>query len=40
VEFARANDILICHDAPYAEIAYDGYRAPSILEVKAQRRGY
>jgi LL-diaminopimelate aminotransferase len=33
VEFARANDILICHDAPYAEIAYDGYRAPSILEV-------
>jgi LL-diaminopimelate aminotransferase len=33
VAFARENDILICHDAPYAEIAYDGYRAPSILSV-------
>jgi len=32
VEFARTHDILICHDAPYAEIAYDGYRAPSILQ--------
>ncbi len=32
VEFARSNDILLCHDAPYAEIAYDGYKAPSILE--------
>jgi LL-diaminopimelate aminotransferase len=37
VEFARSNDILICHDAPYAEIAYDGYRAPSILEVEGAR---
>ncbi|HEX8237787.1 MAG TPA: LL-diaminopimelate aminotransferase [Abditibacteriaceae bacterium] len=37
VEFARANDILICHDAPYAEIAYDGYRAPSILEVEGAK---
>jgi LL-diaminopimelate aminotransferase len=37
VEFARANDILICHDAPYAEIAYDGYRAPSLLEVEGAK---
>lgn len=37
VEFARTNDILICHDAPYAEIAYDGYRAPSILEVEGAK---
>ncbi len=32
VEFARKHDILICHDAPYSEIAYDGYQAPSILQ--------
>ena len=32
VEFARKYDILVCHDAPYSEIAYDGYRAPSILQ--------
>ena len=37
VEFARRHDILICHDAPYAEIAYDGYRAPSILQVEGAK---
>lgn len=37
VEFARRHEILICHDAPYAEIAYDGYQAPSILEVEGAR---
>jgi LL-diaminopimelate aminotransferase len=36
-EFARRHDILICHDAPYAEIAYDGYRAPSILEAEGAK---
>jgi len=33
VAFARKNDILICHDAPYCEVTYDGYTAPSILQV-------
>ncbi|MBV9864165.1 MAG: LL-diaminopimelate aminotransferase [Abitibacteriaceae bacterium] len=37
VEFARQHDILICHDAPYAEIAYDGYRASSILQVEGAK---
>src|SRR4028119_401980 len=37
VEFARRHDILICHDAPYAEISYDGYRAPSILQVEGAK---
>ncbi len=32
VEFARKYDVLICHDAPYTEITYDGYVAPSFLE--------
>ncbi|MDY6913461.1 MAG: aminotransferase class I/II-fold pyridoxal phosphate-dependent enzyme [Planctomycetota bacterium] len=32
VEFGRANDILIAHDAAYTENTYDGYRAPSILQ--------
>ncbi|MGK2879186.1 MAG: LL-diaminopimelate aminotransferase [Solirubrobacterales bacterium] len=32
VEFARANDILVVHDASYTETAYDGYRPPSFLE--------
>ena len=32
VDFARDNEIIVCHDAPYSEIAFDGYRAPSFLE--------
>lgn len=32
VEFAKRHKIIICHDAAYSEIAFDGYRPPSILE--------
>ena len=32
VQFAREHDIIICHDAAYSEMTYDGYRAPSFLE--------
>jgi LL-diaminopimelate aminotransferase len=32
VAFARRHDLLICHDAAYSEITFDGYVAPSILE--------
>jgi len=31
VDFARAYDILVVHDNAYAEISFDGYRAPSFL---------
>lgn len=31
--FAREYEILVCHDAAYSEIAFDGYRPPSFLEV-------
>lgn len=33
VQFAKQYDILICHDSAYSEITFDGYQAPSILEV-------
>jgi LL-diaminopimelate aminotransferase len=33
VAFCREHDILLAHDAAYSEITYDGYRAPSVLEV-------
>jgi len=33
VAFARQYDLLICHDNSYAEVTYDGYRAPSLLQV-------
>jgi LL-diaminopimelate aminotransferase len=33
VEFAKNNGIILCYDNAYSEITYDGYRAPSILEI-------
>jgi LL-diaminopimelate aminotransferase len=33
VTFARRFDILICHDNPYCDVTFEGYKAPSLLEV-------
>ena len=33
IEFGIKHDIAILHDAAYSEITYDGYRAPSIMEI-------
>jgi len=33
VEFAKENKIWLVHDLAYADLVYDGYRAPSMLEV-------
>jgi LL-diaminopimelate aminotransferase len=33
VEFCRANGLLLAHDAAYTEITFDGYEAPSVLQV-------
>jgi LL-diaminopimelate aminotransferase len=32
IEWARGNEVVVVHDNPYSEIAFDGYRAPSFLE--------
>lgn len=37
VEFGRRHGILICHDAAYAQVTFDGYRAPSILQVSGAK---
>ena len=34
VEFGRRHNILICHDSAYSENTYDGYKAPSIMQVE------
>lgn len=36
-DFARRNKVLICHDAAYVELTYDGYEAPSILQVEGAK---
>jgi LL-diaminopimelate aminotransferase len=33
VDYCRRHDILLCYDAPYCDICFDGYVAPSILQV-------
>ncbi|MER3397522.1 MAG: LL-diaminopimelate aminotransferase [Chloroflexota bacterium] len=37
VEFARQFDIVVCHDAAYTEVAFDGYRPGSFLQVAGAR---
>jgi alanine-synthesizing transaminase len=37
VAFAKANDLMVLHDFAYAEIAFDGYKPPSIFEVPGAR---
>jgi len=33
IRFAQGHDLAICHDAPYTEVAFDGYKAPSFMQV-------
>jgi len=33
VDFARQHDMLLCHDAPYVDVTYRDYQAPSVLQV-------
>ncbi|MDX1763753.1 MAG: alanine transaminase [bacterium] len=33
VDFAKENNVIVIHDLAYAELCYDGYRAPSFLQV-------
>ncbi len=34
VAWARKNDVIVGHDLAYSDIVFDGYRSPSMLEVK------
>ena len=33
VAFAKEHDVIVIHDLAYADIAFDGYKAPSFLQV-------
>jgi LL-diaminopimelate aminotransferase len=37
VRFANKHNLAICHDAPYTEVAFDGYHPPSLLQVPGAR---
>ncbi len=37
VDFAKKHNIIVCCDAAYSEIGFDGYKAPSIFEVEGAK---
>ena len=37
IAFARRYEIIVCHDAAYSELAFNGFRPPSFLEVPGAR---
>ena len=37
VDFARRNNLAVCHDGPYSEVAFDGYQPPSFLQAKGAK---
>src|SRR5499425_749318 len=37
VELARAHNVYVVHDLAYADIVFDGYKAPSIMQVPGAR---
>jgi LL-diaminopimelate aminotransferase len=37
VEFAKKNNILVCHDGPYSEVAFDGYQPISFMQASGAR---
>ncbi|MDZ4224408.1 MAG: LL-diaminopimelate aminotransferase, partial [bacterium] len=37
VQYAKQHSIIVCHDAPYTEIYYDGHRPHSFLESKGAK---
>ncbi len=34
VDFAKENSLIVVHDFAYAELTFDGYKAPSIMQAK------
>ncbi|MFB3819234.1 MAG: LL-diaminopimelate aminotransferase [Candidatus Methylomirabilales bacterium] len=37
VAFARDHRLILAHDAPYSEVAFDGYRPLSVLEIEGAK---
>jgi LL-diaminopimelate aminotransferase len=37
VDFAAKHNIIVCQDAAYAEMGYDGFKAPSVFEIEGAK---
>jgi alanine-synthesizing transaminase len=38
VQYAKEHDMMVVHDFAYADIVFDGYQAPSLLQVKGAKQ--
>jgi len=38
VHFAQQHDLAICHDAPYTEVAFDGYKPLSFMQTAGAKK--
>jgi len=38
VEFAQQHDLAVCHDGPYSEVAFDGYRPVSFMQADGAKQ--
>jgi len=38
VHLAQQHDLAICHDAPYTEVAFDGYKPPSFMQIPGAKK--
>ena len=39
VEWGKGKEIILCSDLAYSDIVFDGYRAPSLFQVKGAKEG-
>ncbi len=37
VQFAKQHDLVVCHDGPYTEVAYDGYQPVSFMQAEGAK---
>ena len=37
VDFARQHDLIVCHDGPYTEVAYDDYKPVSFMQAEGAK---
>ena len=37
VAFAKKHNLAVCHDGPYSEVAFDGYKPASFMQAKGAR---
>ncbi|MBM4448780.1 MAG: LL-diaminopimelate aminotransferase [Chloroflexi bacterium] len=37
VQFAKQHNLVVCHDGPYTEVAYDGYQPASFMQAEGAR---